>query len=114
MQVLVNADNHLAGTDELSARIEAEVTAAIDRFGERVTRVEAHLNDEDSGKAGPADRRCVLEARVRGHCPVAVTADAEDYDSALAAAADKLARALDSLLGRLEGKRAESAPVASE
>ena len=114
MQVILNTDHNLTATDELSARVEAEVTAAIDRFSERVTRVEAHLNDENSGKAGPADKRCMLEARVRGHSPVAVTANAEDYDLALAGAADKLARALDSLLGRLDDKRAEPAPVPSE
>ncbi len=114
MQVILNTDHNLTATEELKARVEAEVTAAIDRFSDRVTRVEAHLNDENSRKSGPADKRCVLEARVRGHPPVAVTADAEDYDLALAAAADKLARALDSLLGRLEDKRAASEPAPSE
>lgn len=114
MQVILNTDHHLTATDAWSARVEAEVTAAIDRFSDRVTRVEAHLNDEHGGKAGPADKRCMLEARVRGHAPPAVTANAEDYDLALAAAAAKLARALDSLLGRLDDRRAETVPVPSE
>lgn len=112
MQVILNTDHNLTASDTLSARVEADVGAAIDRFSDRVTRVEVHLNDENSGKAGPADKRCMMEARVRGHPPLAVTANAGDYDLAIAAAADKLARALDSLLGRLEDKRdaTESAP----
>lgn len=114
MQVILNTDHNLVARDGLSARVEAEVTAAIHRFSDRVTRVEVHLNDENSGKAGPADKRCMMEARLRGHPPLAVTAGAEDVDLALAAAAEKLTRALDSLLGRLEDRRAATAPAPGE
>ena len=106
MQVLLNTDHHLNASDELAARFEADVTDAIDRFSDRVTRVEVHLNDENSSKAGAADKRCMMEARLRGHPPVAVTANAEAYDLALAAASDKLAKALDRIVGRLDDKRA--------
>jgi ribosome-associated translation inhibitor RaiA len=105
MQVLLNTDNHITGSDDLSARVEADVAAAIDRFADRVTRVEVHLNDENSKKAGPADKRCMLEARVRGVAPIAVTANADSYDLAVAAAADKLVRALDSALGKLDQRQ---------
>ena len=114
MQVILNTDHSLAATDELSARAEADVAAAIDRFSDRVTRVEVHLNDENSGKGGPADKRCMMEARVRGHPPLAVTASAETVDVAMAAAADKLNHALDSLLGRLEDRRAATESASGE
>lgn len=114
MQVIINTDHNLAATDELAARVEADVVAALDRFSDRVTRVEVHLNDENSGKAGPADKRCMIEARMAGQPPLAVTANAEDYDLAVAAAADKLARALDSRLGRLEDRRAATAAAPGE
>lgn len=114
MQVMLNTDHHLSGSDELAARVEADVTAALDRFGERVMRVEVHLNDENGTKAGARDKRCMMEARVRGHEPVAVSAHAEDYDLAVAAASDKLAKALDSRLGRLEDRRPATEPAPSE
>lgn len=114
MQVILNTDNHFKATDDLTARVEADVAAALDRFADRLTRVEVHLNDENSDKAGPADKRCMMEARVRGHAAVAVTANAEDVDLAIAAASEKLARALDSALGRLEDRRAAAVPTASE
>lgn len=114
MLVILNTDHHLTATGDLRARVEADVAAALDRFGERVMRVEVHLNDENSGKAGATDKRCMMEARLRGHSPLAVTAKAEGYDLAVAAASDKLARALDSALGRLDDRRAATAPVPSE
>lgn len=114
MQVIVNTDHNLAASDDLFARVEADVTAAIDRFSDRVTRVEVHLNDENSSKAGPADKRCMMEARVSGQPPLAVTANAADYDLAIASAADKLTRALDSLLGRLDDRRGATEPAPSE
>lgn len=114
MLVILNTDHHLTASDDLQARVEADVAAALDRFGERVTRVEVHLNDENSGKAGAADKRCMMEARLRGHSPVAVTARAEDYELAVAAASDKLARALASAFGRLDDRRAATEPARSE
>ena len=114
MQVILNTDHNLAGSEELTARVEADVSTAIDRFSDRVTRVEVHLNDENSGKAGPADKRCMMEARVNGHPPLAVTANAEDYGLAIAASADKLARALDKALGRLVDRRAATEPAPGE
>lgn len=114
MQVILNTDHNFTGSGDLAARVEADVMAAIDRFSERVTRVEVHLNDENSAKGGAADKRCMLEARVRGHPPVAVHANAESIDLAIAAASDKLAHALDRVLGRLETKRLADEPAPSE
>jgi ribosome-associated translation inhibitor RaiA len=114
MIVIVNTDRHLTASDDLRARVEADVATAIDRFGERVTRVEVHLNDENSGKAGATDKRCMMEARLRGQPPVAVTARADDYELAIATASGKLERALDSVVGRLDDRRAAAEPAGSE
>jgi hypothetical protein len=102
MQILVSTDNHVAGREGLARRVEATVGAALSRFGEHVTRVEAHLGDESAGRSAGGDMRCVLEARVGGRGPVAVTNHADTLDEAYRGAADKLRRALESELGRLE------------
>lgn len=109
MQIIVNTDHHLTGSEELTARVEADVSATLDRFSDRVTRVEVHLNDENSVKAGANDKRCMMEARVRGHPPVAVTAHADSVDIAIAAASDKLERALDAVTGRLDDRHPAAA-----
>jgi ribosome-associated translation inhibitor RaiA len=112
MQIQLNTDHNLTGSDDLATRVEAVVADAVDRFADRITRVEVHLNDVNAGKAGPHDKRCMLEARVAGRAPVAVTHTADSLDLALAGAADKLAKALDRALGRVAA--AQSAPSTGE
>ena len=63
MQIQLNTDNHLVGSDDLALQLEAEVRTAPVRFADRITRVEVHLNDLNSDKAGSADKRCMMEAR---------------------------------------------------
>ena len=59
------------------------------------------FGSEELGSAiGRAAQRCVLEARLQGRQPVAVTEHAASQDQALHGAADKLVRLLDHALGR--------------
>jgi hypothetical protein len=51
-------------------------------------------------KGGDGDKRVSLEVRANGHDPVAVHADSDRVDSAVALAADKAVRALDHALGK--------------
>jgi hypothetical protein len=48
--------------------------------------------------------RCLLEARLAGLQPIAVSHEAATLQEAVAGAADKLKRSLDSSLGRLENR----------
>lgn len=105
MQVQVNTDNHIRGREDLSRRVEDMLNDTLERFSDRITRVEVHLGDTNSSKSGPDDMRCMLEARVKGHQPIAVAHHAEDLLLAIQGATDKLERALDSALGRLEERR---------
>ncbi|MDP1532237.1 MAG: HPF/RaiA family ribosome-associated protein [Rubrivivax sp.] len=105
MKIQLNTDVHIDGTEALAARAGATVEQALGRLGEQVTRVEIHLSDENGGKSGPQDQRCMLEARLEGRQPVAVTAHAATPEEAVHGAALKLARLLDSTLGRLDDRR---------
>lgn len=101
MQVLTNTDNSVRGDERLAAIVETVVTAALERFAAQVTRVEVHLSDENRGKGGGDDKRCLMEARIEGRPPTAVSHKAATVDEAMHGAADKLARSLESTLGRL-------------
>ncbi len=81
-------------SDALSEHLEQEIHRNLRRFGERITRVEAHLRDDNARKPGPNDKRCVLEARPAGRDPVTVEASDEDLYRAVKLAAEKLKRAL--------------------
>ncbi|MCP8689542.1 HPF/RaiA family ribosome-associated protein [Marinobacterium sedimentorum] len=105
MKIQLNTDVHIDGTEALAAQVAATVEQALERFSEHVTRVEVHLSDENGDKSGQHDQRCMLEARLEGRQPVAVTDHAATLEQAVQGAAQKLARLLDSMLGRLHDHR---------
>ncbi|MFB3854406.1 MAG: HPF/RaiA family ribosome-associated protein [Vicinamibacterales bacterium] len=104
MQVQLHTDKSLEPGDGLAQQVEATVRTALRRWAERVTRVEVHLNDLNSHKGGAADKRCLMEARLGGLQPVAVSNRAGTVEEAVAGAADKLTRSLESTLGRLSDR----------
>lgn len=104
MQIHVNTGPNLHGGEDVSRRVQEIVAARLDRFAERITRIEAHLSDENSAKGGSNDKRCMLEARLAGLQPIAVSHQAETVLLALEGATEKLERAIGSALGRLDAK----------
>jgi ribosome-associated translation inhibitor RaiA len=105
MKIQVNTDAHIEGHERLAAHVSATVEQALKRFVDHVTRVEVHLSDENGDKSGPQDQRCMLEARLQGRQPVAVTEHAATQEQAVIGATHKLVRLLDSTLGRLNDHR---------
>jgi ribosome-associated translation inhibitor RaiA len=101
MQIQVNTDHSIEGHEALAAQVSGVVESALSRFGDHITRVEVHLSDETSHKRGHNDKRCMMEARFKGHQRSAVTHQAATLDQAVAGAADKLTRVIESTLGRL-------------
>ena len=101
MIIQINTDNHIDGREELAQRAEATVAAALSHFARQITRIEVHLSDENSHKGGSDDKRCAMEARLEGRQPVGVTHQAATLDQAVAGAAAKLKRSLESTLGKL-------------
>lgn len=102
MQVLVNSDHNVHASESVAERVETIVTASVDRFMDRITRVEVHLSDMNAAKRGDRDKRCTMEARVSGLAPVVVSHDAPTLAEAIDQAAEKLERALEHSLGRLK------------
>ncbi len=101
MQIQVNyGDVEVSPT--LNEHVIDRVNHALKHRTERVTRVEVHLRDDKSKRKGQSDRRCVMEARLAGCDPLAVTHKAHDLYDAVNQAADKLARAISHHLGRKE------------
>ncbi len=81
------------------------VRGALERFSERFSRVEVHLSDQNSDKkSGARDMRCLMEARVEGLKPTAVTHEAATVEEALEGAAGKMHRSLETRLGRLANR----------
>lgn len=105
MLVLVNTDNHIEGSDALTEEVRGTVESAVAHLADQLTRVEVYLSDENGDKGGDRDIRCAMEARIEGHEPQAAIHQDASLDLALEGAAEKLARALESLFGRLDDRR---------
>ena len=105
MQVQVNSNHHIESSAGMQNWVASVVEDRLDRFDDLLTRVEVHLSDENAAKAGAQDKRCQMEARIKGHQPLSVTHKAESLDQAVDGAADKLLRAISNLSGKLEKKR---------
>jgi hypothetical protein len=101
MTIQFNTDSNISGIDEFAAALGPVLSRSLKRFSHQITRLEVHLSDENSHKSGQNDKRCLLEARLEGMQPIAVTSQAATTEQAVKAATDKLKASLDSILGRL-------------
>jgi ribosome-associated translation inhibitor RaiA len=104
MLVQVNAGNGVHVQDTVAASIEGNLTAALSRFADHITRIEVHLSDENRDKGGDNDKRCMMEARLEGLAPIAVTNLAGDLPMAIDGATEKLEKAIGHELGRLRAR----------
>lgn len=102
MQILINSDHHIHGGESATERVESIVHAAVDRFANRITRIEVHLSDTNGPKHGSNEKRTVIEARIGGLRPIAVAHEAPTLLEAIEGAAQRLKRALEHTLGRLD------------
>src|SRR3954447_24135769 len=102
MHVQVNTGNGLENKETLDRWAAEFLNESLARFGQDLTRVEVQLFDENSGKKGAADKRCMLEARLGGRAPVAVNHHGETQDEAFRGATQKLIHMLEHTLGKLD------------
>ncbi len=101
MQVLLNTDHHTDGSHEMADHLTLVVKDAVAQFGEHVTRVVAHIADENSSAKTTSDEiQCTLEARLVGLEPVVVKDRAGSVHQAIHGAAGKLKRAVGTVLAK--------------
>ncbi len=102
MTIQINSDNNLTVHKEFRAQLQSHISEELSRFSENITRLEVHLSDENGQKDGVNDKRCLVEARVEGIKPIAVTNIANNHEQAVEGAIEKLKATLDTKFGRLK------------
>ncbi len=102
MIIQINTDKNLSLNEAFASKLEDILSDELNRFSEQITRLEVHLSDENGAKVGQNDKRCMIEARLEGRQPMAVTADADTHEHSVSEAINKLKHSLDSILGRLK------------
>jgi hypothetical protein len=98
MQIRVDVDDHIDGSEELMIRVEGVVEGSLDRFQERIARVEVHLSQRTPHRAGERDMCCRMEAYAGSLKPIGVSHDALTLTEAIHAASAKLERAVQTAL----------------
>jgi ribosome-associated translation inhibitor RaiA len=98
MKVQFNTNSSVEAGERHSEFFSGLISEKLARFNSDVTRMEVHLTDENGDKKGPNDKRCVLEARLEGRKPIAVTNDGDTVEKAVNGAIDKMKKSLDKAL----------------
>lgn len=103
LNIQLNTDNHIDGTDALESRVTAMLEQSLGRFSSRLSRIEVYLSDTNSTKGGPNDKRCALEARLENDDPLGVSHEDENMEQAIRGACDKLKTVLDTRIEKQRG-----------
>jgi len=102
MIIQLNTDKNLTIHQEYEDKIQSQINTALSRFSDLITRIEVHLSDENGSKDGLDDKRCLLEAKIIGKEPLAVTNLGDNYDLAIAGALTKMKSALETIAGKMK------------
>lgn len=105
MIIQLNADKNLTIHTEYENQIIEKLSKELHRFTEHITRLEVHLSDENGNKSGIDDKKCVLEAKIEGRPPIAVSSLGQNYDLAINSTIDKLKSSLTTIVGKLKEKQ---------
>jgi ribosome-associated translation inhibitor RaiA len=105
MQILLHSDPHTDGGQPMTDHFTVVAKAALERYGERISRVEAHLSDVHAQARSASDNiHCTLEAHLVGHQPVVVKDQAASAHQAIEGALRKLQRAVGTEIAKHEGR----------
>ncbi len=104
MQIQINTDKNIEGSQRLEAYVNEKVSKALNRFSDQITRIEVHLSDQNGDKGGKDDQQCKMEVRLKGLQPITITAKESNMEQAISAAIEKMKASLDKTLGKLANK----------
>ena len=102
MTIKINTDKTLSTDKRSTDFFIALINETLQRFESHITRVEVHLKDENGNKEGFNTVSCLLEARLEGRKPIAITNQTNTIDLALNGAIIKIKNALKKILGKIQ------------
>lgn len=101
MKIQFNTDKTIDSAKSHEDFYTLKIAEELKIYESEITRIEVHVSDENGRKDGINDIRCLLEARLEGKQPIAVTCQAETEELALSGALDKLKASLKTIHGRM-------------
>lgn len=102
MIIQINTGHNISENEKMDDYFKSLIADSLKHYSEHITRIEVHFKDENGNKEGPKDKRCVLEARIEGMQPIAVTAEANTMADALNSAIEKMDASLKTIIGQMK------------
>jgi len=102
MKIQFNTDKTINGDERQQQYYTSLIEEELKNFQSHITRIEVHLSDENGKKEGVSDILCLLEARLEGRQPMAVSHQDDTVELSVSGALEKLKNALETILGRMQ------------
>lgn len=101
MHILLHADPQIENHAATAQHLETLVKTTLHRFGGRITRVEAHLSDENGASRSTGDDiHCTMQAHVVGLDTVVAKGKGGSAHQAIDGTLQKLKRAIGTALAK--------------
>ena len=100
MTIQINTDKTISGEQRSADFFSSQIAKALERFESHITRIEVHLKDVNGKKDGFNDISCLLEARLEGRQPIAISNQANTIDLAVTGAIDKIKSTIETIIGK--------------
>lgn len=98
MEIKINTDNHIQGSEDFKEEYKKLLGNALERFEEHVTRFEVYFSDENKAKKAIDDKKCVIEARVKNRKVETVVHNADTLKHAFDGAINKMKTVLNKVV----------------
>lgn len=102
MKIQFNTDKTINGEERNQDFFTSQIAEELNRYESHITRIEVHMSDENGKKEGRNNILCLLEARLEGRQPIAVSNQSDTIELAVSGAIDKLKASLETILGKLQ------------
>lgn len=104
MKIQFNTDKTISGDEKHQDYFIDMITDELNRFSSHISRIEVHLSDQNGKKEGLNDILCMLEARIEGKQPLAVTCQTDTAEKAVSGALNKLKAMLETVIGKSQSR----------
>ncbi|PQJ76280.1 HPF/RaiA family ribosome-associated protein [Polaribacter glomeratus] len=102
MKIQFNTDKTIPSNEKDQLFFSSLIADGLENFESHITRIEVHLSDENGKKEGLNSMRCLLETRIEGRQPIAVSCQSDTLELAISGAIDKLTTSLKTIIGRIQ------------
>lgn len=100
MKIQFNTDKTVSGDERQQDFFTSQISDELKRYESEITRIEVHISDENGKKDGINDIRCLIETRLEGKKPIAVSCQADNVELAVSGSIEKLKTTLKTILER--------------